>query len=142
MIIATYVKFGNDRHYFQTNKDLFKKIKSSLFNQFRKDVDFLIDLLATNGEHSVNYENYLEEKELLFKAMLNNEAFEEVPSTKRGHKPGEMERIVDQAVRVSTNVKNRQTKAQDASMEFLEQKIGKDNLLSHKILLFTQIFRI
>ena len=65
MIIATYVKFGNDRQYFQTNKDLFKKIKSSLFNQFRKDVDFLIDLLVTNGEHSVNYENYLEEKELL-----------------------------------------------------------------------------
>lgn len=79
----------------------------------------------------------IEEKELLFKAMLNNEAFEEVPSTKRGHKPGEMERIVDQAVRVSTNVKNRQTKAQDASMEFLEQKIEKENLLSHKILLFT-----
>ena len=65
MIIATYVKFGNDRQYFQTNKDLFKKIKSYLFNQFRKDVDFLIDLLVTNGEHSVNYENYLEEKELL-----------------------------------------------------------------------------
>ena len=49
MIIATYVKFGNIESYFQTNKDLFKKIKSSLFNQFRKDVDFLIDLLATNG---------------------------------------------------------------------------------------------
>ena len=55
MIIATYVKFGNIESYFQTNKDLFKKIKSSLFNQFRKDVDFLIDLLATNEEHSVNY---------------------------------------------------------------------------------------
>ena len=74
MMIATYVKFGNDRQYFQTNKDLFKKIKSSLFNQFRKDVDFLIDLLATNGEHSVNYENYLEEKELLedFCNQVNN----------------------------------------------------------------------
>lgn len=79
----------------------------------------------------------LEEKELLFKAMLEHQAFEKIPSTKRGHKPGETERIVDQAVRVSTNVKNRQTKAQDASMEFLEQKIEKDNLLSHKILLFT-----
>ena len=74
MIIATYVKFGNDRQYFQTNKDLFKKIKSSLFNQFQKDVDFLIDLLVTNGEHSVNYENYLEEKELLedFCNQVNN----------------------------------------------------------------------
>ncbi len=65
MMIATYVKFGNDRQYFQTNKDLFKKIKSSLFNQFRKDVDFLIDLLATKEDHLINYENYLEEKELL-----------------------------------------------------------------------------
>ena len=46
MIIATYVKFGNDRQYFQTNKDLFKKIKSSLFNQFRKDVDFLAQELS------------------------------------------------------------------------------------------------
>ena len=64
MIIATYVKFGNDRHYFQTNNDLFKKIKSFLFNQFQKDVDFLIDLLATKEEHLINYENYLEEKEL------------------------------------------------------------------------------
>ncbi len=54
MMIATYVKFGNTESYFQTNKNLFKKIKSSLFNQFRKDVDFLIDLLATSGEHSVS----------------------------------------------------------------------------------------
>ena len=65
MIIATYVKFGNTESYFQTNKNLFKKIKSSLFNQFRKDVDFLIDLLATKEEHLIDYENYLEEKELL-----------------------------------------------------------------------------
>lgn len=64
MIIATYVKFGNDRQYFQTNKDLFRKIKSFLFNQFQKDVDFLIDRLATK-EYLINYENYLEEKELL-----------------------------------------------------------------------------
>ena len=65
MIIAIYVKFGNIEKYFQSNKDLFRKIKSSLSNLFRKDVDFLIDLLATSGEHSVSYENYLEEKELL-----------------------------------------------------------------------------
>ena len=74
MSIAIYVKFGNIEKYFQSNKDLFRKIKSSLFNQFRKDVDFLIDLLATNEEHSVNYENYLEEKELLedFCNQVNN----------------------------------------------------------------------
>ena len=64
MIIATYVKFGNTESYFQTNKNLFKKIKSFLFNQFQKDVDFLIDRLAAK-EYLINYENYLEEKELL-----------------------------------------------------------------------------
>lgn len=79
----------------------------------------------------------IEEKELLFKAMLDYEAFKEVPSTKRGHKIGEMERIVDQAVRVSTNVKNRQTKSQDASLELLEKRIQNENLLDHKVLLFT-----
>lgn len=79
----------------------------------------------------------IEEKELLFKAMLGYEAFEQVPSTKRGHTPGEMERIVDQAVRVSTNVKNRQTKSQDASLELLERRIKNENLLDHKVLLFT-----
>lgn len=79
----------------------------------------------------------IEEKELLFNSMLQYKAFEEVPSTKRGHKIGEMERIVDQAVRVSTNVKNRQTKAQDASLELLEKKIVKENLLERKVLLFT-----
>ena len=77
-----------------------------------------------------------EEKQILFKSMLKFEAFKEVPSIKRGHKPGDMEKIIDQALRTVTNVKNRQTKAQDAGMQLLEEKIEKDNLLSHKVLLF------
>ena len=68
--------------------------------------------------------------------MLKFEAFKEVPSIKRGHKPGDMEKIIDQALRTVTNVKNRQTKAQDAGMQLLEEKIEKDNLLNHKVLLF------
>lgn len=77
-----------------------------------------------------------EEKELLFKSMLTHEAFKMVPSTKRGHRVGEEERIVDQAVRTCTNVKNRQTRAQDAGLEFLENMIVEQNLLFHKVLLF------
>ena len=77
-----------------------------------------------------------EEKKILFKSMLKFEAFKEVPSIKRGHKPGDMEKIIDQALRTVTNVKNRQTKAQDAGMQLLEEKIEKDNLLNHKVLLF------
>ena len=65
MSIAIYVKFGNIEKYFQSNKDLFRKIKSSLSNLFREDVDFLIDLMASNETCSTDYEKYLEEKELL-----------------------------------------------------------------------------
>ena len=77
-----------------------------------------------------------EEKELVFNAMIKFKAFEIVPSTKRGHRPGETERIVDQALRTCTNVKNRQTRAQDAGLEFLENMIAERGLLEHKVLLF------
>lgn len=87
--------------------------------------------------NAVQRSGSIEEKELLFKSMLTHEAFEEIPSNKRGHKPGEMERVVDQAVRMSTNVKNRQTKTQDASIELLEKRIEKEKLLDRKVLLFT-----
>jgi single-stranded-DNA-specific exonuclease len=77
-----------------------------------------------------------EEKKLLFNSMLKFKAFEMIPSNKRGHKLGELERVVDQALRTVTNVKNRQTRAQDAGLEFLENMIEEQNLLEHKVLLF------
>ena len=76
-----------------------------------------------------------EEKKLVFESMLEYKAFTKVSSTKRGHKLGEMELLVEQAIRTSTNVKNRQTRIQDASLEALEKKIEKENLLNHKVLL-------
>lgn len=79
----------------------------------------------------------MEEKELIFKSMLTMEAFKIVDSTKRGHKPGDTERIVDQALRTCTNVKNRQTRIQDAGMELLEAYIIKDDMLKHKVLVFS-----
>lgn len=78
----------------------------------------------------------LEEKQLLFESMLTFKAFEQIPSTKRGHKLGETERLVDQAVRTCTNVKNRQTRLQDAGVEHLENLIIENNMLKHKVLLF------
>ena len=77
-----------------------------------------------------------EEKELIFNSMIKFKAFEIIPSTKRGHKPGETERVVDQALRTCTNVKNRQTRAQDAGLEFLENMIEERGLMNHKVLLF------
>lgn len=86
--------------------------------------------------NAVQRSGTIEEKELLFKSMLKYEAFKMIPSTKRGCK-GEEERLVDQAVRMSTNVKNRQTRAQEASLEYLENKIEEENLLDNKVLVFT-----
>ena len=77
-----------------------------------------------------------QEKEILFKSMLNHYAFTSIQSTKRGHRLGEKEQLVIQAMRTVTNVKNRQTRAEDAGLEMLETMIQKNNMLDHKILLF------
>ena len=65
MIIATYVKFGNIEKYFQANKDLFRKIKSSLSNLFQEDVDFLIDLMTSNETHPTDYEKIFGRKRII-----------------------------------------------------------------------------
>jgi single-stranded-DNA-specific exonuclease len=86
--------------------------------------------------NAVQRSGELEEKELLFKSMLKYEAFNMILSNKRGHKAGETERLVDQAVRMSNNVKNRQTREQDKTMEILESLIEELELLNHKVILF------
>ena len=78
----------------------------------------------------------LEEKELIFKSMLKHEAFKKVLSNKRGHALGEEESIVDQALRTCTNVKNRQTRAEDAGIELVTNLIEKNHMMDHKVLLF------
>lgn len=78
-----------------------------------------------------------EEKELVFESMLSFKAFKEIPSTKRGHKIGEKETLVEQAVRTTTNIKTRQGKAVDAAMEKLEGYIKSEDMLArHKVLMF------
>lgn len=77
-----------------------------------------------------------EEKELVFKSMLTMCANEQIPSTKRGHKPDEMETILAAALRTCTNVKNHQTKAEKAGLELLEKRIEDEHMLDHKVLLF------
>lgn len=78
----------------------------------------------------------LEEKKLVFDAMLKYKAFQQIPSNKRGHKLGEMERIVDQAIRTCTNVKNRQGRAEEAGLALVEHLIKDNNMMDHKVLLF------
>lgn len=76
----------------------------------------------------------LEEKQIMFKSMLEYEAYNEVPSTKRGCK-GQKEFIVEQAIRNCSNIKSRQTKARDNGVEYIENLIKNNNLLENKILL-------
>ena len=76
-----------------------------------------------------------EEKMLLFKSMLDWEAYNLVPSTKRGCS-GQTETIVEQAIRTCTNVKSRQTRVQDNAVNMLEAIIADEGLLEHKILIF------
>ena len=78
----------------------------------------------------------IDQKKLLFQSMLKHKAFQDLPSTKRDHALGETQTLVQQAVRVATNVKNRQAKAQDQGMSRIEQRIIDQNLLDHKVLLF------
>ena len=78
----------------------------------------------------------IEQKTLVFKSMLKHQAFKEVLSTKRGHLLGQKEQLVEQAMRVVTNVKNRQTKAQDSGLATIEKMIEEQGLLNHKVLLF------
>lgn len=75
-----------------------------------------------------------EEKELLFKSMLPWEANTLIPSTKRGCK-GQMETLLEQALRTCTNVKNRQTKTRDAGVEAIYEIIERDRLLENKLLI-------
>ena len=60
-----------------------------------------------------------DEKLMLFESMLDYRGYELVPSTKRGCK-GQTETRVEQACRNCTNIKNKQTKARDASLSIIE----------------------
>lgn len=76
------------------------------------------------------------EKELVFSSMLDFKGNESIDSTKRGHALGEKQLLYEQALRVATNVKSRQTKAQDSGMKLLEKRIEENKMLDHKVLLF------
>ena len=76
-----------------------------------------------------------EEKDIVFKSMLNQYAFDDVESSKRGHK-GELIPLYEEAITVAERVKRRQTKLQDETVELFEQKIKEENLLDNSILIF------
>lgn len=74
------------------------------------------------------------EKEILFESFLNHKAYTLIPSTKRGHKVGDTETVVEQACRICNNAKNRQNKVRDALVESIDFQIKNEHLLDNKIL--------
>ena len=84
--------------------------------------------------NSITRVGTMAEKTLLFESMLNWKAFDLVPSTKRGCS-GQQETRLEQSLRTCTNVKNRQTRNQDAAVEQVKAIIDDNKLLDHKILL-------
>ena len=76
----------------------------------------------------------MEEKELMFNAMLEWRSDEMLPSTKRGCK-GQIEPRYEQAGRTCVNVKSRQKRAQDTSLANIEALIEEEHLLDNKLLI-------
>lgn len=77
----------------------------------------------------------IEEKNVMFSAMLDWNANKEVPSTKRGHKKGEKELLYNQAVRLATNLQRKQKDLRDSAMGAVIDKIETQKLYENKILL-------
>lgn len=76
-----------------------------------------------------------EEKELIFEALLNFRARTLIQSTKRGDPKGTMVQLVEQAVRVCTNVKARQEREKKNTVERIEGQIAKKQLLKNPVII-------
>jgi single-stranded-DNA-specific exonuclease len=75
-----------------------------------------------------------QEKEIIFKAFLDNDSTRKVQSTKRGAKEGDQEMIVELACRMVTNIKTRQNRMRDESIKTIEEIIQQQNLDNNKII--------
>lgn len=75
-----------------------------------------------------------EDKLLLFESMLTFKAEELIPSTKRGCQ-GQFETRVEQACRNCSNLKSKQSKTKDLSVEMIEQIITEEKLADHPIII-------
>lgn len=75
----------------------------------------------------------MKEKENLFKAFINPDI--KVPSTKRGHKEGDIETISEQVVRNCINAKAKQNKEKERAMELLSIQIQENCLDENKIII-------
>ena len=72
------------------------------------------------------------EKEAMFYCFI--EPHREMPSTKRGAKPGDIEYAAEQTARVGKNAKARQDKIKEKAIDIIDFKIQKDGLDDNNII--------
>ena len=135
-----------DNRTFETHqiiKDGLQRIKNPFFvemmnrqkYQFESNITpFGIAFYVVPYINAMTRSGTMEEKELMFEAMLEWRSNELIPSTKRGCK-GQVETRHEQAGRTCVNVKSRQKKAQDNSLSNIENLIEENNLLDNKLLI-------
>lgn len=75
------------------------------------------------------------EKETMFLAFVDGGR--QLPSEKRGAKPGDFETQAGQTARVATNARNRQNKLKEQAIALMTQKVRKYGLDEHKVILIT-----
>lgn len=117
----------NPFFYYMTEKNEFSINKMGGINYMS------IAFYVTPFINAIVRSGTMEEKDLIFKSFLDMYAFKKIESGKRGHK-GELVPRVEEAVRICTNVKARQTKLQDAAMERLESYIREHSLQDNAII--------
>lgn len=124
-----------DKGAIHINNEFLKEIIER--NSFRSSATVTPKTFAWSVAPSVNAitrVGTVEEKMLVFEAFLDFKALEEIPSTKRGHAPGEKEFRVAQAVRTCTNVKRHQDDDSKEIAAMMEEVIEEKHLLDNKIL--------
>ena len=73
-----------------------------------------------------------EDKDLLFRAFIRGRDTE--PSTKRGHKPGEVEIVAEKAFRIGTNCRSKQNKLMDLGEKLILNDIFERGLDQYPII--------
>jgi len=76
----------------------------------------------------------MEEKEMTFRALLDDDAVSEIPSGKRGE-VGEPTQLINEALRYATNAKSRQTRRKNKLSEQIAQVISEEQLAKRKVII-------
>ena len=134
-----------DLHEFETRRMIVKAIENfrspflnvlASANSFQSGIEIVPKTFSWTLAPAVNAicrVGSYKDKQVVFKALLEKYANEEVPSTKRGHK-GETEILCEQAARVAKNVKAGQDRLRDKLSADFEALIEEKNLTQNKIL--------